>query len=168
MDSTSALRPQCNILLLKEDSSECTLIRMVLEGAEMRLCQADNIETAMRFVQPSYPDVILVDWDIDGIDGRLLLTELTSWCTALKRVPAMILTDRVVTQKTVNSLLREGYKWILRKPIVMTSLPKLISQTINDAPAPRLQGHAISGNYRLLECGQTASMAFMPAVGANG
>ena len=110
------------------------------------------------------PDVVLLDWDTDGVDGEAVLRGLRS-NPDTRRVPVILLTNRAVPEAIRRDLAGYGVHWILEKPIVPLSLPKLIERTIQsvarngDTPAPQFQRSAL-----LVECGQTASGVAWKAV----
>ncbi|HYG75122.1 MAG TPA: response regulator [Planctomycetota bacterium] len=161
-DSRLPSPPAFPILFVHAQSSESTLIRMVLESSNIRVRQAESLEEAAEFAPEALPKLILADWDMDGLDGRTLVANLRACCNQLRSVPAILLTDRVLIPGIVRELMSENYAWILKKPIVTTSLPKLILRTVNDsASAQRPLGRT---RIPLLDFGETASSSFMPAV----
>ena len=63
------------------------------------------------------PDLILLDWDTDGVDGEAVLRGLRS-NPEMRRVPIILLTNRGVSEGVRRDLATYGVHWILEKPIV--------------------------------------------------
>jgi len=162
-DKLPAGRPAA--LLLEDDLVHGALLRMVLEASGFAAPVAATLDEALGALNGTLPNLILVGWDIDGIDGRAILGKLRARVPGLARVPVLLMTDRELCARTRLELALEGYTWVLQKPIVMTSLPKLIAHVL--AP-PRAKATPSAVRERLLPrflaCATTASSAYMDAV----
>lgn len=146
------------VLILEDDLVHGSLLKMVLEEAELEVHLASAASEAIQIATERMPDMILVEWDSDGIDGRAMLTFLRMRMSALAQVPLALMTDREISSALRGDLALEGYDWILQKPLVMTSMPKLIRRSLAEAHAkPRASrpDQRVFGRY--IECGSTAS-----------
>lgn len=154
------------ILVLEDDFVHGAMIQMVLEEAGFDVHSVSSASEAIEIARKQMPDLILVGWDGDGIDGRSMLTFLRMRAPMLAQVPAVLMTDREISTKLRLGLATEGYAWILQKPIVMTSLPKLVQHTLAEARAKPIRAsrpnQLVFG--RFIGCGTTASRSFMEAV----
>jgi len=154
------------ILVLEDDLVHDAMIQMVLEAAGVEVHFAFAASEAMAIARERVPDLILVGWDGDGIDSRSMLTFLRMRAPMLAKVPAMLITDRVISPKLRLGLATEGYTWILQKPIVMTSLPRLVQHTLAEARAKPLRASRPNqlAFGRFIGSGTTASSCYMSAV----
>jgi len=155
------------ILVLEDDLVHGALIRMVLEAEGIEVHSAAAASEAMDITKKRVPDLILVGWDRDGIDGRSMLTFLRMRASRLAQVPAVLMTDREISPKLRLGLGTEGYTWILQKPVVITSLPKLIQHTLAEARAKPIRASRPNqlAFGRFIGYGTTASRSYMNAVG---
>ncbi len=144
------------VLVLDDDLLHGALVSMVLTRAGFIVRHAQTLEDAIVCVVQNAPDLILANWDIDGIDGRAAVLALRRKVFDLRTTPALLLSDRSISEKLRMQLSRENFCWILEKPIVATSLPKLASCTIAGA-----RGLAVRAQWRaaqLVASGDTASV----------
>jgi CheY-like chemotaxis protein len=109
------------------------------------------------------PDVILADWDMDGINGRATVKSLFDSGRVKRATPAVLMTDHHMPQTLVNTLAQEGFQWVLRKPIVLSSLPKLIKRTVVNAKNAEMD-RRIEKLTRVVQHSETASGAGYLAV----
>jgi hypothetical protein len=60
----------------------------------------------------------------------------------------------------------EGYHWILEKPVVVTSLPRLVQRTMAEALAKAADSQRPQSRrgVRFINCGTSASSVYMEAV----
>jgi signal transduction histidine kinase len=73
MDKTSTLS---DILLITHDLERQQLVRRILSTEGFRVQTAPKWHTAVALTQESRPNLILVDFDLPGIDGNLLAARL--------------------------------------------------------------------------------------------
>lgn len=163
-----------SVLILEDDLLHSALLQMVLEAAGFEVHVASTVEEALETLGRAWPDAVLADWDMDGMDGRALLRALRAQVPGCEKVPTVLMTDREMNARTQLELSMEGYVWILQKPIVVTSLPKLILHTTAETAGTAGQarggtcghGQAEKSEFsaRVIRSGRTASGAFMDAV----
>lgn len=80
--------PQTNILIIEDDLTTQEMARMVLENAGYGVSVAGSAEDADPVVRNSWPDIVLMDRELPGMDGleftrRLKNAEETSGITVL-------------------------------------------------------------------------------------
>jgi DNA-binding response OmpR family regulator len=136
---------------------------MVLIEGEISVTMAANVEDATDAVAAQIPHVVLLDWDIDGLDGRSILRVIKKNQKS-RHVPVLVMTNRATTEALKRELLMYGVQWILEKPIVPLSLPRLIKRTIADGIPPGQSGGLFQRRAILVGCGQTASGAMWNSV----
>jgi DNA-binding response OmpR family regulator len=154
-----------DVLLLEDDLLHGALVQMVLEASEIEVHRASAASEAARTAKEQLPDLVLVSWGAEGIDGRALLAFLRLSVPGLARVPAVLMTDRDLSAGLRSILAREGYTWILQKPIVPTGLPKLVRRTIAEQNAKQSAAKATPTDLsRFIGCGTTASTCYMESV----
>ncbi|MGD0088717.1 MAG: response regulator [Planctomycetota bacterium] len=155
-----------SVLLLEDNPLHGALLQMVLEASGMEVFKASAASEAARIAGKQAPDLILVSWDTEGLDGRALLAFLRLSVPELAGVPVLLMTDRNISGTLRMVLAKEGYLWILQKPLVPTSLPKLIQRTIADHTR-RLRGSRVGQPVlgQFVGCGATASGFYLQAAG---
>jgi hypothetical protein len=80
----------------------------------------------------------------------------------MQSVPGILLADHTPAPAMRTQLAYSGFKWILEKPIVVTSLPRLIAETVK---RQRLKTHiAHTSALHYINFGSTASQTFMGAI----
>jgi DNA-binding response OmpR family regulator len=80
--------PQTNILIVEDDLTTQEMARMVLENAGYGVSVARSAEDADRMIRSLWPDIVLMDRELPGIDGleltrRLKIAEETSGITII-------------------------------------------------------------------------------------
>jgi DNA-binding response OmpR family regulator len=147
-----------SVLLLSFDFLMTELLCDVMAESKIDARHAWSPAEAGDHVAIRRPHLILVDWDVDGEDTIAIHRQLRR-AMRLNDVPAILMTDANVSQGLRSALSLEGVRWILEKPIVPTSLPKLIKSTITEAD---MNAHKNSGGFRLaprIHAGESASGA---------
>lgn len=61
--------PQINILIVEDDLTTQEMARMVLENAGYRVSAARSAEDAERILRNLWPDIVLMDRELPGMDG---------------------------------------------------------------------------------------------------
>src|SRR5579862_9353730 len=56
------------VLLVAGDTVHTQLVQMILINNDMRVSLAQNAEEATRGISVELPHIILLDWEVDGID----------------------------------------------------------------------------------------------------
>jgi len=85
---TSEKMPQTNILIVEDDLTTREMARMVLENAGYGVSVARSAEEAEEVIRGLWPDIVLMDRELPGMDGleltrRLRIAEETSGITII-------------------------------------------------------------------------------------
>ncbi|MCY3020034.1 MAG: response regulator [Planctomycetota bacterium] len=154
-----------SVLLIDDDLLHGALIRAVLETAGISVFTACSEQEACDVLRTTIPDALLVGWDAEGIDGRAVLTRLKARMPLLRGVPAVLMTDRDLCDRARRELLQAGHEWVLQKPVVVTSLPKLVAHAVAEARSRARESRYVrQSRVHFIDCGSTASDCFMEAV----
>ena len=143
------------VLLVAGDNIHTHLIRMVLLNNDIRIVSAQNSTEVNAAIAAELPHLVLLDWDVDGIDGRAILRAMKT-NQETRKMPVLVITNRTVTEGLKLELGMYGVRWILEKPIVPLSLPKLIVKMLSGALADQA-GAICQRKAALIACGQSAS-----------
>src|SRR5207248_11765849 len=85
---TDEAMPQTNILIVEDDLTTQEMAKMVLENAGYGVSVARSAEDAERIVASLWPDIVLMDRELPGMDGleltrRLKVAQETSGITII-------------------------------------------------------------------------------------
>ena len=150
------------VLLIAGDNVHTQLIRMILVNSDMRIGSAQTTVDAAAAIAAQLPHLVLLDWDIEGIDGRAVLRSIKT-NQETRKMPVLVMTNRPVTESLKLELGIYGVQWVLEKPIVPLSLPKLIIKILNGASVEQA-GAVFQRKAALIACGQTASGALWKSI----
>ena len=153
------------ILFVAGDSMHTQLVKMILCNQNYSIQAVQEAGASNAALAVEVPNLVLLDWDTNGIDGEAVLRGLRG-NSETRRVPVILMTNRGMSESARRELAGFGVHWILEKPIVATSLPKLIERTIAAAnqPNPSSAECRYQRSALLVECGQTASGVLWKAV----
>ncbi len=110
-DTTTKTAKQIEILLVEDNEGDVGLVEEVFQEAKIRnnLNVAEDGEEAMlflrregRFSNVPYPDIILLDLNLPGKDGREVLKEIKE-DDMLKRIPVVVLTTSKAEEDILKS-----------------------------------------------------------------
>jgi DNA-binding response OmpR family regulator len=148
-----------SVLLLSSDFLMTEMLCDVMAESKIDARHACSPLDAGYAVAIRRPHLIVIDWDVDGEDTVAIHRQLRK-DMHLQDVPVILMTDAGISQGLRSTLSFDGVRWILEKPIVPTSLPKLIKSTITEAD---LNSHKNGGGgFRLaprIHAGESASGA---------
>ncbi|HYG77978.1 MAG TPA: response regulator [Planctomycetota bacterium] len=119
-------------LLIEEDFIHGGLIKSELAVAGIDVRMAVTELEASDMLGSMNPDLIICDWDTPGIDGRELLGCLKRKAAELSNIPVILMTTRKVDATLRSELMREGFRWILRKPLVLSVLPGACKRAMSE------------------------------------
>lgn len=151
------------IILLSFDFLMTELLSDVLGESRIQLRHASSLEEARLAVFNQKPQLLLIDWESDGVDTLAIQRRLRE-SMRLVDVPTILMTDAVVSPGRRSLLAAQGIRWILEKPIVPTSLPKLIKTTITEADINSRKRHEGCRPASFIHAGETASGAMWQKV----
>jgi DNA-binding NarL/FixJ family response regulator len=104
-------------------------------------------------------DVLVLGWNYESFDAFCFAKSLCSQFPHLSRSSIIVMADHMISLQGRRQLSDFGVRWILQKPVVATSLPKLIRHVI-------AQTYDFNGMRRLshqVPLGESVS-AMLPAV----
>jgi CheY-like chemotaxis protein len=117
-------------LLIIDDNSEFRLlISTQLRAQNVTVFGAADIIQAISTAREKRPDVILLDIEMPGGDGFLVLERLKA-NKLLSAIPVIIVTARA-PQEVENKALQTGAVASLQKPVNIDTLITLIKQVLN-------------------------------------
>jgi DNA-binding response OmpR family regulator len=149
-------------VMLIEDPRDSELAKLVLERAGYAVLNAAGEDELLAALETVTPDLLLVGWSNEGLDGLAVITRLKQEHPHLRRVPVILMADHRIGEYTRYDLHKLGVTWVLEKPVVATSLPKLIAATLG-----RRRPHIAKVQDLIpqqIGFGSTASAALYPAV----
>jgi DNA-binding response OmpR family regulator len=91
------------VLVVDDDQLTRRLIRLALEGARLRVIEAQDGEQALAAVYRERPDLVLTDRAMPGLDGFELLRKLRADLSTCQ-IPVMLLTASGDTSSEVEAL----------------------------------------------------------------
>ena len=147
-------------VLLIEEGINGELIKMILQKAGLVVRCVETYDEAAKTLRSFLPDLILAAINEDGMDGNEITFQLKCENEELRKIPVILMSDIRLSEAARRDMIALGVNWVLEKPIVPTSLPKLVRETIRSASVLN------DRNYfsRKVGCGQTASSALMASV----
>jgi two-component system phosphate regulon response regulator PhoB len=111
------------ILVVEDEAPIRDMLRFALERAEFRVILAKDAQDARLRIAESVPDLILMDWMMQGTSGLELTRELKSGATT-KDIPIIMVTARSEEEDTVRGL-NIGCDDYVSKPF---SMPELVAR----------------------------------------
>lgn len=87
-------------LVVDDEIQMRRLLRVILESADIRVCETDSGESALLEVVYRKPDVVILDLGLPDVDGLTVLTRLREW----SRVPILVLSVRSDEKQKVEAL----------------------------------------------------------------
>lgn len=153
----------CRALLMASDNVHTRLVGMVLTENDIVVQTAANAAEVSEAISAQIPNVILLDWDVDGLDGRSIL-RIIKKNPKSRHIPVLVMTNRAVTETMKREMMMYGVQWILEKPIVALSLPKLIIRTAEEGTSMEQTNGFFQRKALLVDFGQTASGAMWKSV----
>jgi CheY-like chemotaxis protein len=117
--------PQTNILIVEDDLTTQEMARMVLENAGYGVSVARSAEDADRVIRNLWPDIVLMDRELPGMDGleltkRLKVAEETSGIT-------IIAFSSMHTTEDNEKALAAGSDGFVHKPFTVRGLLQTIA-----------------------------------------
>src|SRR5579863_453570 len=113
-------RNQCTVLLVEDDTDTYELYSEVLASAGFSVIGADNGQDAVAHAIAYAPHLIVMDYDLRGMDGGLA-TELLKRDPRTRHIPIMMLTGHVALRQLERAR-NAGCDAFLTKPCSLDDL----------------------------------------------
>lgn len=97
------------VLVVEDDSSLRTVIRLVLEGAGHEVEEAPNGEAAVAALVAAVPDVVVADMTMPRMGGTALIERMRA-TSATASVPVIVLTGRRDAQPDADAVLVKPFE----------------------------------------------------------
>jgi len=127
------------ILIVDDDASIRTSVRLCLETAGYRVEQATHGADALEFIHRAAPDLVLLDLAMPVMDGMTVLAEIRA---LLKdRAPRVVVMTAHGSVRTAIQAVRLGASDFLEKPFTPDDLRQSVASVLHDElprhlPAP--------------------------------
>ena len=122
-----------HILVVDDDRDLVQTLKVRLEAnQDFVVSTAQNGEEALRYIQRSNPDLIVMDVLMPKMDGLTTLKAINTMME--KRVPVIIITGKAIMTKDAFEL--EGARDFMTKPIEGAQLVKRIKEILNTVADP--------------------------------
>jgi CheY-like chemotaxis protein len=110
-----------NILFVEDNAMNRTVVGAMLRAADLPMAEAENGEIALRMVEETDYDLILMDLRMPGMDGLTVVRRIRSRTDAKASVPIIVVTaDSAVDLR--QRCLAAGADDLLLKPVSMEAL----------------------------------------------
>jgi len=129
-DAASARKTEKKILLVDDSAQSRSIYRNKLNLEGFNVIEASNGVEALKCLQETRPDLVVLDLWMEGIDGFKIL-QLMSMNPELKRIPVIVLSARVVPAD-IEKVISLGAKDYLPK---MTTTPVKLTQKVKEVLA---------------------------------
>jgi len=125
---------QLDVVVVDDAKPVQSIIRSILHGMKVaRVRTYDTAQAAMDAMVVDAPNLIIVDWIMDPIDGISMLKALRSKrMGALATVPAIVVTG-APTRRLVEASLLVGAHAVIAKPMSPQTLQRRIEAICHDA-----------------------------------
>jgi signal transduction histidine kinase len=117
---------QIRILYVEDDAPSRMLVKQVLQFAGYKVFEAEDGMTGIRMAQEAKPDLILMDINMPGLDGREAATKIKS-LPGMSDLPIIAVTANVMEGDRERAL-TAGCDGYLAKPIDVDALPDQITE----------------------------------------
>jgi two-component system phosphate regulon response regulator PhoB len=118
------------VLIVDDDASVRTLLRMTLPTDEYTVDEASSGEEALARLDDAVPDLVLLDWKMPGQHGSLVLDELKS---RFPKLPVIVLTAEIAEhhRDLANALKVDAF---LTKPFSPLELLATVERLLGERP----------------------------------
>jgi two-component system cell cycle response regulator DivK len=119
---------RAKILYIEDNRDNRSLVRRVLESEGYDVTEAANAEDALSSLKAGFPDLILMDINMPGIDGYTLTAQIKS-VPDYTSIPIIAMTANVMRGDRERSL-QAGCDGYIQKPIDIDLLSQQIERFI--------------------------------------
>ena len=118
------------ILYVEDNPENRLLVRRILMAENFDVIEAGDAHQAMKIIETTQPDLILMDINLPEIDGYTLTARIKK-NPKLSQVPIIALTANVMKGDR-ERILDSGCDGYIQKPIDVDALPILIRSYLGD------------------------------------
>jgi len=115
------------ILIIDDDKLSLKVIKEILERLGYKTLQAENGEVGLSLVRSEHPDLVITDFQMPGIDGLEVLTEIRKLYVG---IPVILLTGFGDVVLTIKSIQLGAFDYI-EKPIDQIQLKNVVQLALN-------------------------------------
>jgi CheY-like chemotaxis protein len=134
--------PQTNILIVEDDLTTQEMARMVLENAGYGVAVARSAEDAERMLRNLWPDIILMDRELPGVDG-LEFTRRLKQAEETRAITVIAFSTRQSAMDTELAA-AAGSDGFIHKPFTVRGLLQTIAWHVAARGAPSSRSDAVS------------------------
>jgi CheY-like chemotaxis protein len=122
------------ILIVEDNARNAKLLRDVLQATGYRTIDTTTAEEGIEVARRDHPDLILMDIQLPGMDGKAALRELRGH-PETARIPVMAVTASVM-QLERKDIMAQGFDGFQEKPLSVHSLLKEVRRILGQPAAP--------------------------------
>ncbi len=158
----SIAMPQTNILIVEDDLTTQEMARMVLENAGYGVAVARSAEDAERMLRNLWPDIVLMDRELPGMDG-LEFTRRLKQAEETRGITIIAFSARQSAMDTELAA-AAGSDGFIHKPFTVRGLLQTIAWHVaaRGAPSTRSGGGNSFNTSVLGDAAPVTSMCFAP------
>jgi two-component system, cell cycle response regulator DivK len=120
------------ILIVEDNARNAKLLRDVLQVTGYRTVDTTTAEEGIEVARRDQPDLILMDIQLPGMDGKAALRELRQH-PATARIPVIAVTASVLPLER-KEILAQGFDGFQGKPLSVQSLLDEVKQILGQHP----------------------------------
>jgi two-component system cell cycle response regulator DivK len=120
---------QRRILVVEDNDKNRKLVRIILEANNYEVIEATTGEEALRYLQNTKPDLILLDIQLPHMDGLALTREIRNQ-EENKKIPIIAVTAYAM-KGDKERIIKAGCDAYISKPIDTRQLPVTVADMIN-------------------------------------
>jgi CheY-like chemotaxis protein len=126
--------PKRSILVVDDNAANLKLVKVLLTIEGYHVMIAADADEAMKLLEKSQPELILMDIQLPGIDGL----ELTRRLKADERFRDIIIValTAYAMKGDEEKVIASGADGYLSKPIDTRTLPQVVERYLREKPAP--------------------------------
>ena len=117
------------ILYVEDNADNRTLVRRILMSQDYSLLEAKNASEALKIVNTTRPDLILMDINMPDMDGYTLTAKIKSM-PGFERVPILALTANVMRGDKEKTL-EAGCDGYIQKPLDIDQLIREVERFLS-------------------------------------
>ncbi|MBI3550552.1 MAG: response regulator transcription factor [Elusimicrobia bacterium] len=122
------------ILVIEPDAAQRKSIKELVAEEGFQVDDAWDMDSALRKIKASEPDLVVLDLMLQGRSGVELLRHLQS--DGLGGFPAFLITDRVMDPVALQLMLQEPYvRKVMQKPVDSRSLAAALHEHLQTTPS---------------------------------